>query len=333
LTAWLRDRAGLSGRQASQAATVAKRLRQLPVTADAWTSGTLSGGQVDAICANVSPATVELFADHEAGLVPTLAGMNVQDTATVMRAWKAAADTDGTEPVEPERSFYLSPSLGGQWAVGGSLDPHSGHELNVALRVAQTDDVEGEPARTPGQRRADALIDICRYFLDHQQHRRGGRHRPHVNVVVDLADFEAGRPGHYIDGDLLDPARLHTLLCDSAIHRVITSGRSAILDYGTSTRTIPAPLWNALVIRDEHCRFPGGCDRPPEWCHGHHVTWVTQDGPTRLDNLVLLCSRHHHRLHQPGWHAKLQPDGTLEITDPTGQLRTTSPPRAGPTLW
>ncbi|MEA2685181.1 MAG: hypothetical protein QOE93_376 [Actinomycetota bacterium] len=48
------------------------------------------------------------------------------------------------------------------------------------------------------------------------------------------------------------------------LHRVVTSGRSAILDYGTSTRTIPAPLWSALVIRDEHCRSPG-CDRPSTW--------------------------------------------------------------------
>jgi hypothetical protein len=88
------------------------------------------------------------------------------------------------------------------------------------------------------------------------------------------------------------------MLCDSALHRVVTAGQSAILDYGTSTRTIPAPLWSALVIRDEHCRFPG-CDRPSTWCEGHHLRWVTHGGPTELNNLVLLCSRHHHRLHEP----------------------------------
>jgi hypothetical protein len=88
-----------------------------------------------------------------------------------------------------------------------------------------------------------------------------------------------------------------------------------------------APLWNALVIRDEHCRFPG-CDRPSTWCEGHHVVWVTQNGPTELANLALVCSRHHHVLHQPGWHAKLRPDGTFEVTDPNGQVRCTSPPRA-----
>ncbi|MEA2974454.1 MAG: hypothetical protein QOG82_2912 [Actinomycetota bacterium] len=110
---------------------------------------------------------------------------------------------------------------------------------------------------------------------------------------------------------------------------MLTKGRSAILDYGTATRTIPSNLWNALVIRDEHCRFPGW-DRTSAWCEGHHVKWVTHGGATEINNLVLLCSRHHHRLHQPDWQAKLLPDATFEVTDPNGMVRATSPPRAEP---
>jgi hypothetical protein len=170
-------------------------------------------------------------------------------------------------------------------------------------------------------------VDVCRFFLDNQRSHAGGRHRPHVNVVVELDDLVAGRGGRLVDGPSLDGPTLSRLFCDSAVHRVVMSGRSSILDYGTSTRTIPAPLWNALVIRDEHCRFPG-CDRPSAWCEGHHVVWVTQGGPTEPANLVLLCSRHHHVLHQPGWHAKLLPDATFEVTDPDGLVRGTSSPRA-----
>ncbi len=121
-----------------------------------------------------------------------------------------------------------------------------------------------------------------------------------------------------MDGPALSAAVLQRLTCDSALHRLVLSGRSAVLDYGTSTRTIPANLWNALVLRDEHCRFPG-CDRQSSWCEGHHVVHIADDGPTCLENLVLVCSRHHHRLHQPGWHAKLRPDATLEVTDPHGR--------------
>jgi len=45
---------------------------------------------------------------------------------------------------------------------------------------------------------------------------------------------------------------------------------------------------------------------------------------------VEVCSRHHHRLHRPGWHAKLRPDDDFEVTDPEGRVRTTSPPRTEP---
>jgi hypothetical protein len=71
-----------------------------------------------------------------------------------------------------------------------------------------------------------------------------------------------------------------------------------------------------------------GCDRPPAWCEAHHLHWFTNGGPTSIDNLALLCSRHHHRLHQPGWDAKLKPDGTLRVTDPNGTVRTSHPPGA-----
>jgi hypothetical protein len=172
-------------------------------------------------------------------------------------------------------------------------------------------------------------VDVCRFFLDHQQSQPGGRHRPHLNVVVSAEDLAGGGGGHFVDGSALDAASVRRLACDAALHRVVVGGRSAILDYGCATRSIAAPLWNALVIRDEHCRFPG-CDRPAPWCEGHHVRWFTEGGATRLTNLVLACARHHHRLHEPGWSAALGGDATFEVTDPAGHLRTSFPPRALP---
>jgi 5-methylcytosine-specific restriction protein A len=157
-----------------------------------------------------------------------------------------------------------------------------------------------------------------------------------VSVVVDLEALEAGRSGRSVDGEPVAGADLEALLCDSALHRLVLAGRSSILDYGTATRTVPANLWNALVIRDEHCRWPG-CDRPSHWCDAHHVVAFVDGGPTSADNLVVLCRRHHRRLHHPGWHAKLLPDGTFEVTDPGGQFRSSRPPAAtaaaGAAFW
>ena len=81
----------------------------------------------------------------------------------------------------------------------------------------------------------------------------------------------------------------------------------AILDKGRATRTATRDQRHALTVRDRGCAFPG-CDRPPGWCDAHHIRHWTRDlGPTDLWNLVLLCSHHHHLLHEGGW--------TIERTD------------------
>jgi Domain of unknown function (DUF222)/HNH endonuclease len=327
MAAWLADRAPMPRARAAATTSRARKLAHLPVTAGAWRDGALSSGQVEAIAANLDPDTLALFADHEAVVVPTLVELSVRDVASTMAAWRECATVDRDPKPEPVQALYLSRTLGGRWRLDANLGPETGELLATALRLAQSPDVEGEPARSPATRRADSLGDICRHFLDHQHARRGGRHRPHLNLTLDIDRYRAlGTAGAAsVDGTHFDRTSTDRLLCDAAIHRVLSHGRSAILDYGTATRTIPAPLYNALIIRDHHCRFPG-CDRPTAWCEGHHIRPWQAGGPTQLANLVLLCSRHHHLLHAPGWDAKLLPNATLEVTDPTGRVHTTTPP-------
>jgi hypothetical protein len=327
MTAWLRHRAHNTGRDASLCAKTARRLRRLPVTTAAYRQGRLSGGQVQAIVANLSDRTAGLFAQHEVELVPGFAELSVADTATTMQSWArhAEATLDDPDKSEPERSLHVSRILDGRRELRGSFDPEAGSLIETAIRLATTRDVDGEPERNPARRRADALADVCRWFLDHQQDRRGGRHRPHLNLVTTLDDLERRGQGRLIDGTIVDGTTVQRLFCDAGVHRVFVAGRSSILDYGTTTRTVPANLFNALIIRDHHCRFPG-CDRPPDWCDAHHVRWVTHGGPTCPENLALQCSRHHHLLHSPGWDAKLLPDATLVITTPHGRTLHSQPP-------
>ncbi len=324
--AWLADRGGLTRRQAGRTARRARLTARLPHTHAAWADGALTSGQVEAVCANLDHELVDLFARHEAAVLPRLVDLSPADVGAGMHTWHELADDRPPRPEPPQR-LHASRLLDGQLAMQGTLNGETGELLLTALRLAQTDDVEGEPVRTVATRRADALGDVCRFFLDHQQTRRGGRHRPHINVVLDVDEHGDLAHAHTAGDTPVDGITAGRLLCDSVLHRVLTRGRSAIVDYGHGTRTIAAATWNVLLVRDRHCRFPG-CDRLAEWCEAHHVQAWQDGGPTCPSNLVLTCSRHHHLLHTPGWHARLLPDATFEVTDPRDRVRVTRAPLA-----
>ena len=146
---------------------------------------------MQAVTANLANDKVaELFADHEADVIPALVPLSVSDTARAMQAWAAAAEAilDGPDPDEPDRSLHLSRTFAGRGELKGSFDPEALELISKALGLSSTNDVEGEPERCPARRRADALVDLCRRFLDHQQTHRGGRHRPHLNVVIEAGN-------------------------------------------------------------------------------------------------------------------------------------------------
>ena len=187
--------------------------------------------------------------------------------------------------------------------------------VETAIRVASLND----PSMSASERRADALVTIAKYFLDHQGTRKGGRHRPHLNVIMKTdgtAELSTGVP--------LDRRETEILCCDAAFHRVLMDAASVDLDYGRATRNIPASLYAGLLARDGCCRFPG-CDRTADLCDVHHVQWWEHGGTTALSNTALICLRHHQKLHEPGWQAKLLPNGELHVTKPDGTERSSAP--------
>jgi uncharacterized protein DUF222 len=349
MTAWLKAQAELSSPDAAWFVKTGQRMQQAPVTADAFLTAELSLGQMKAILANVSDRTIDRYAEGEEELLPHLRRLRVSGVNQAMQHWRRCAEDelDRDESQDNERSLHVSKTLSGRREMSGSLDAESGAVLETALRLADRPNVDGEPERSPAQRRADALVDVARFFLDNQQTNKGTRHRPHLNVFLkyddivrrpstegetlpDLAEFHESEAidrahGWLPDGTVLNRQSIRRLLCDSAIHRIVASGDGAILDYGRSTRSISGAVFAALVARDHHCRFPG-CDRPAHWCEAHHLIPWEHGGVTSLLNLALFCVRHHHLLHSPGWNAKMRPDGTIEITNPHGQVLESRPP-------
>ena len=71
--------------------------------------------------------------------------------------------------------------------------------------------------------------------------------------------------------------------------------QGAVLDVGRKTRTIPPSIRRALLARDQGCRFPGCTARH---CDTHHIEHWLDGGQNSLDNLLLLCRRHHRSVHE-----------------------------------
>jgi HNH endonuclease len=103
--------------------------------------------------------------------------------------------------------------------------------------------------------------------------------------------------------------------CDCSLSRVLLQD-SLVIDVGRSKRTAGAPVRRALDARDGHCRWPG-CERPAKWSAAHHVVHWIHGGATELDNLVLLCHRHHRMVHEGGWQVVKSDDGQLMTIPPT----------------
>ncbi len=110
------------------------------------------------------------------------------------------------------------------------------------------------------------------------------------------------------------------------------TGKPLPLDAG-QVKGIPEHLRRAVILRDRHCAWPGGCGKPPAACHIHHLVYRSRGGRTRLKDLLLLCPYHHEVcVHRLGWTLTLHPDGTTQARSPDGQtLHSHGPPttRAG----
>jgi hypothetical protein len=111
----------------------------------------------------------------------------------------------------------------------------------------------------------------------------------------------------------LNAASVRRIACDSLIFRAVLGAESQPLDIGRTTRTIPNHIRRALIIRDRGCAFPG-CDRKPRQSHAHHCRHWADGGPTSVDNLVLLCGRHHKLIHHSHWTVKIN-NGRPEFSD------------------
>jgi hypothetical protein len=212
-----------------------------------------------------------------------------------------------TRAAEEKRGFHMTPVLDG-YVPGGFLSTTGGEALLTALDslADQGVDDEVDEADKPedlAKARADALIRLAEDRLrsgDLPQRHNG----PTTMTIVMRADTAQGLPGSPAArtgrGRPVPGAEAHMLRCEAALRAVLVRGDGEVLWQGRKRRLATRVQYEALAVRDGGCTAPG-CDRLPHECDAHHdIPWA-EGGHTDVDQMRLLCRRHHRELHDELW--------------------------------
>jgi len=323
---WLSWRVGLDPGAARERVRVARALGALPQLAGALARGELSYAKVRALTRVATPET-------EARLLAVGRAGTAAHVERIVRAWRRVdrqVEQQETAARHAGRSLQVYPDEDGMVVVRGRLEPEAGAVLVRALEAARealyaqarAAAAEGQAEADPpthGQRQADALALVAETALAHGLDPGPGSERYQVVVHVDAAVLaDPAQPGQSAleDGVGVSGETSRRLACDATRVVLREAGDGQVLDVGRRTRTIPPALRRALQARDRGCRFPGCGVRHAQ---GHHLHHWANGGPTRLENLALLCRRHHRAVHEEGYQVERDADGTLRFRTPSGR--------------
>ncbi|MEV7327587.1 DUF222 domain-containing protein [Micromonospora sp. NPDC093244] len=227
---------------------------------------------------------------------------------------EAALDAEARRAAR-DRHLTLSEQTDGRLRLTGTLDPETAGLLRAAIDPL-TAPSGADDSRSPGQRRHDALADVCRLALRTGELPDGGGDAAQIVITTNYDALTRQLSAGTLDlGLRLTAETVRRLACDATILPTVLGGAGQVLDVGRQRRLITGPLRRALVLRDRGCAFPG-CDRPPRWCDAHHIHHWADGGPTNLHNAVLLCGHHHRHLHHSDWTVRLGDDNHPEFIPP-----------------
>jgi hypothetical protein len=149
-------------------------------------------------------------------------------------------------------------------------------------------------ARTPAQRRADALVEMARRSGGGTG---GGGGRPLFNVLVGYETF-AGMICQLGNGTVVTPGSLRPWLDEAWVQRVVFDGPSRVIDVGERRRFFTGATRTAVQLRDQKC-FHDDCEAPAESCQVDHVVPWAEGGPTTQANGRAACAFHNRERQRP----------------------------------
>ena len=230
---------------------------------------------------------------------------------------------------ERNRFDFIPCEDGRRTAVRGIFDNVSGAAIQSAVRLFAKPSGYGDE-RPRSRRFADALVEIATLPSTRRGRAPGGRAHLQLTASVETVMGLEGAPG----GDLefagaVPAATVQRLACDARVRRILLGPKSAVIDVGRAQR-LPGPgARAALGNAPGSCEWPG-CDRSVAFTNAHHLVHWGHGGGTELNNLVLLCYRHHWMVHEGGWQlARVRRDGCSR-SHPRAPIAPGSAPRGTP---
>ena len=197
----------------------------------------------------------------------------------------------------------------GTLRLTGHLNPETAETLDGLLgplaKPRKNPETGEQDPRCPQERTGDALADIIALAARCEDLATQGGERAVMVVSTTLTELRAEFLQRFLDiPGLYTVEGLHRLACESRIVPAIFGSKAEPLYVGEATRFATAAQRRYLATRDRGCAFPG-CTRSPKWTTAHHVVpwWLSKN--TSVDNLVLLCDKHHRIIHHTAWEVRM----------------------------
>jgi Domain of unknown function (DUF222)/HNH endonuclease len=306
-TAWISTRCRLPKAQARRRLRIGRRLTELPACARAWLGGEISGAHAGVITGLAGDSVLELVQRDEELLIRHARDLRFDQFCRALSYWRSLADPDGTEEDHAarraRRDVYLEASFQGMWFGKITLDPVAGAIVAGELERLELSEFDADRAeaaerlgrdpgpgdllRTPGQRRADALVQMA--TRSRTAPADGRRPVPLFSVFVGYETLQ-GRICELAQGMAVAPGALVPWLEEAEIERAVFSpGRR--IEIGAAARLFTGATRRAITLRDRECCHPY-CDRPGHACQVDHIVPYSMGGPTTQENGRLLCPYH-----------------------------------------
>jgi hypothetical protein len=322
----------LTGRRSARDGDAAARRGEvcalLPGLHDALAAGEVSAGHADAVvraAQSLDEAGRAELAALEETVVATAVESSVEDFSRSMAELARVLSRDeGVSRHEWRRRQRCVrrwfDRQSGMCHTHLSVDPETDERIARALGAAVASERQAaadDDDRKWDQLQADAFVGLVTGA------RSLDRRVPEVVMLIDQHTMRDGLHERTVSetgaGQPIPPETVRRTACDASVVPIRVDRRGVVVDVGRTRRTATHTQRSALRAMHRTCAHPG-CAVAFDACDVHHVVPWHHGGRTDLDNLLPLCSRDHHLVHEGGWTLTLHPDRTVDLHRPDGQL-------------